>query len=138
MARIKGAMMTRKRRNKTLKLAKGYWGSKSKHFKMAKQAVMKSGNYAYIGRKQKKRNFRQLWITRISAAAKINGMNYSTFMNGCKKAGITLNRKMLSEIAINDAAGFTAIFNRDHKHAPYITKSVFCCSWRGKRRNAFL
>ena len=109
MARIKGAMMTRKRRNKTLKLAKGYWGSKSKHFKMAKQAVMKSGNYAYIGRKQKKRNFRQLWITRISAAAKINGMNYSTFMNGCKKAGITLNRKMLSEIAIHDAAGFTAI-----------------------------
>ena len=109
MARIKGAMMTRKRRNKTLKLAKGYWGSMSKHFKMAKQAVMKSGNYADNGRKQKKRNYRQLWITRISAAAKINGMNYSTFMNGCKKAGITLNRKMLSEIAINDAAGFTAI-----------------------------
>ena len=109
MARVKGAMATRKRRNKTLKLAKGYWGNKSKHFKMAKQAVMKSGNYAYIGRKQKKRNFRQLWITRISAAAKINGMNYSTFMNGCKKAGITLNRKMLSEIAINDAAGFTKI-----------------------------
>ena len=109
MARIKGAMMTRKRRNKTLKLAKGYWGSKSKHFKMAKQAVMKSGNYAYVGRKQKKRNFRQLWITRISAATKMNGMNYSTFMNGLKKAGITLNRKMLSEIAINDAAGFTAL-----------------------------
>ena len=109
MARIKGAMMTRKRRNKTLKLAKGYWGSKSKHFKMAKQAVMKSGNYAYIGRKHRKRDFRQLWITRISAAAKINGMNYSTLMNGIKKAGITLNRKMLSEIAINDAAGFTAI-----------------------------
>ena len=109
MARIKGAMMTRKRRNKTLKLAKGYWGSKSKHFKMAKQAVMKSGNYAYIGRKHKKRDFRQLWITRISAAAKMNGMNYSTFMNGIKKAGITLNRKMLSEIAINDAAGFTAL-----------------------------
>ena len=87
MARIKGAMMTRKRRNKTLKLAKGYWGAKSKHFKMAKQAVMKSGQYAYIGRKQKKRQFRQLWIARISAAAKINGMNYSTFMNGCKKAG---------------------------------------------------
>ena len=112
MARIKGAMMTRKRRNKTLKLAKGYWGSKSKHFKMAKQAVMKSGNYAYIGRKQKKRQFRQLWIARISAAAKINGMNYSTFMNGCKKAGISLNRKMLSEIAINDAAGFTAIVEK--------------------------
>ncbi|MDE5569829.1 MAG: 50S ribosomal protein L20 [Ruminococcus sp.] len=112
MARVKGAMMTRKRRNKVLKLAKGYWGAKSKHFKMAKQAVMKSGNYAYIGRKQRKRQFRQLWITRISAAAKINGMNYSTFMNGCKKAGITLNRKMLSEIAINDAAGFTAIANQ--------------------------
>ena len=109
MARIKGAMMTRKRRNKTLKLAKGYWGSKSKHFKMAKQAVMKSGNYAYVGRKQKKREFRQLWITRISAACKMNGINYSQFMNGCKKAGSTLNRKMLSEIAIHDAAGFTAI-----------------------------
>ncbi|MBP3268541.1 MAG: 50S ribosomal protein L20 [Ruminococcus sp.] len=112
MARIKGAMMTRKRRNKTLKLAKGYWGAKSKHFKMAKQAVMKSGNYAFIGRKQKKRQFRQLWIARISAAAKLNGMNYSTFMNGCKKAGISLNRKMLSEIAINDAAGFTAIVEK--------------------------
>ena len=109
MARVKGAMMTRKRRNKTLKLAKGYWGSKSKHFKMAKQAVMKSGNYAYIGRKQKKREFRRLWITRISAACQLNGINYSQFMNGCKKAGITLNRKMLSEIAIHDAAGFTAI-----------------------------
>ena len=112
MARIKGAMMTRKRRNKTLKLAKGYFGAKSKHFKMAKQAVMKSGNYAYVGRKQKKREFRQLWITRISAACKMNGMNYSTFMNGLKKAGITLNRKMLSEIAITDAAGFTAIVEK--------------------------
>ena len=112
MARIKGAMKTRKRRNKTLKLAKGYWGAKSKHFKMAKQAVMKSGNYAYVGRKLKKRTFRQLWIARISAAAKMNGMNYSTFMNGCKKAGITLNRKMLSEIAINDAAGFAAIVEK--------------------------
>ncbi len=112
MARVKGAMMTRKRRNKTLKLAKGYWGSKSKHFKMAKQAVMKSGNYAFIGRKQKKREFRQLWIARISAAAKANGMNYSTLMNGLKKAGVTLNRKMLSEIAINDPAGFTAIVEK--------------------------
>lgn len=112
MARVKGAMMTRKRRNKTLKLAKGYWGAKSKHFKMAKQAVMKSGQYAYIGRKQKKRDFRKLWITRISAACKLNGMNYSTFMNGVNKAGITLNRKMLSEIAINDAAGFTAIVEK--------------------------
>ena len=101
--------MTRKRRNKTLKLAKGYFGAKSKHFKMAKQAVMKSGQYAYIGRRQKKRDFRRLWITRISAAANLNGMNYSTFMNGCKKAGILLNRKMLSEIAISDPAGFTAI-----------------------------
>ena len=109
MARVKGAMMTRKRRNKVLKAAKGYWGSKSKHFKMAKQAVMKSGNYAYIGRKQKKREFRQLWIARISAAAKMNGMNYSTFMNGLKKAGITLNRKMLSEMAINDAAAFASL-----------------------------
>ena len=109
MARVKGAMMTRKRRNKTLKLAKGYFGAKSKHIKMAKQAVMKSGQYAYIGRKQKKRDFRKLWITRISAAAKMNGMNYSTFMNGVNKAGINLNRKMLSEIAISDPAGFTAI-----------------------------
>ena len=109
MARVKGAMATRKRRNKTLKLAKGYWGAKSKHFKMAKEAVMKSGNYAYIGRRLKKRDFRKLWITRISAACKMNGMNYSTFMNGLKKAGVTLNRKMLSEIAINDADGFKAL-----------------------------
>ena len=112
MARIKGAMLTRERRNKTLKLAKCSFGAKSKHFKMAKQAVMKSGNYAYVGRKQKKREFRQLWITRISAACKLNGINYSQFMNGCKKAGITLNRKMLSEIAITDAAGFTAIVEK--------------------------
>lgn len=109
MARVKGALATRKRRNKVLKLAKGYWGSKSKHFKMAKQAVMKSGNYAYIGRKQRKRDFRRLWITRISAACKMNGMNYSTFMNGLKKAGVQLNRKMLSEIAIADEAAFTTL-----------------------------
>ena len=109
MARIKGAMATRKRRKKTLKLAKGYWGSKSRHFKMAKQAVMKSGNYAYIGRKQRKRDFRRLWITRISAACKMNGVNYSTFMNGLKKAGIDLNRKMLSEIAISDPAAFATL-----------------------------
>ena len=109
MARIKGAMMTRKRRNKVLKAAKGYWGAKSKHFKMAKQAVMKSGNYAFAGRKMKKRDFRALWITRISAACKANGMNYSSFMNGLKKAGVTLNRKMLSEIAIADPAAFTAL-----------------------------
>ena len=106
MARVTGAMMTRKRRNKVLKAAKGYWGSKSKHFKMAKQAVMKSGNYAYIGRKQKKRDFRSLWITRISAQCKVNGMNYSTFMHGLKKAGIELNRKMLAEIAVSDKEAF--------------------------------
>ncbi len=109
MARVKGAMATRKRRNKVLKLAKGYWGGKSRLFKTAKEAVMKSGQYAYIGRRLKKRNFRQLWITRISAACKCNGMNYSTFMNGLKKAGVTMNRKMLSEIAISDPAAFTAI-----------------------------
>ena len=109
MARVKGAMMTRKRRNATLKLAKGYWGSKSKHFKMANQAVMKSLTYAYTGRRLKKRDFRQLWITRISAACKQNGMNYSTFMAGLKKAGIELNRKMLSEMAINDPKSFAAL-----------------------------
>ena len=112
MARVKGAMMTRKRRKKVLKLAKGYWGAKSRHFKMAKQAVMKSGNYAYICRKQRKRDFRRMWITRISAACRINGINYSTFMNGLKKAGVTLNRKMLSEIAIADPAGFTALVEK--------------------------
>ena len=109
MARIKRALMTRKRRKKTLKMAKGYFGAKSKRFKMAKQAVMKSGNYAYIGRKQKKRDFRRLWITRISAACKLNGMNYSTFMHGLKLAGVEINRKMLSEMAINDAVAFTAL-----------------------------
>ena len=106
MARVKGAMMTRKRRKKVLKLAKGYFGGKRKLFRTAKEAVMKSGNYAYIGRKQKKRDFRRLWITRISAACRINGVNYSTFMNGLKKAGIELNRKMLSELAINDPKAF--------------------------------
>ena len=109
MARIKGAMMTRKRRNKVLKLAKSYWGSKSTHFKMAKQAVKKSGVYAYIGRKQKKRDFRRLWIARISAAVKPYDMNYSRFMNGLKKAGIDLNRKMLADLAVNDQAAFAAL-----------------------------
>lgn len=109
MARVKGALMTRKRRKKVLKMAKGYYAGKSKLFRTAKEAVMKSGQYAYIGRKQRKRNFRRLWISRISAGTKMNGMNYSTFMNGLKKAGITLNRKMLSEIAISDAAAFTAL-----------------------------
>ena len=112
MARVKGAMMTRKRRNRILKAAKGYWGSKSKHFKMAKQAVMKSGNYAYIGRKQKKRDFRALWITRISAQAKVCGINYSQLMHGLKKAGINLNRKMLAELAVSDKEAFAAICER--------------------------
>ena len=109
MARVKGAMMTRKRRKSVLKAAKGYWGAKSKHFKMAKQAVMKSGNYAFVGRKLKKRDFRRLWIARISAQAKVCGMNYSTFMYGLKKAGIDLNRKMLSEIAVSDKEAFAAL-----------------------------
>jgi large subunit ribosomal protein L20 len=112
MARVKGAIMTRKRRNKVLKAAKGDWGAKSKHFKMAKQAVMKSGNYAFIGRKQKKRDFRALWITRISAQARVNGINYSRFMNGLKKAGITLNRKMLSEIAVSDKTAFASLVEK--------------------------
>ena len=109
MARVKGALMTRKRRNSILKAAKGYWGSKSKHFKMAKQAVMKSGNKAFVGRKEKKRNFRALWIARISAQAKVCGMNYSTLMHGLKVAGIDLNRKMLAEIAVADKDAFAAI-----------------------------
>ena len=109
MARIKGALMTRKRRNKVLKAAKGYWGAKSKHFKMAKQAVMKSGNYAFIGRKQKKREFRQLWIARINAQAKLNGMNYSTLMHGLKKSGVELNRKVLSELAVSDKDAFATL-----------------------------
>lgn len=112
MARVKGALSTRKRRNRVLKAAKGYWGSKSRHFKMAKQAVMKSGNYAFIGRKQKKRDFRALWITRISAQAKVCGINYSQLMHGLKLAGIDLNRKMLSEIAVSDKEAFAAIVEK--------------------------
>ena len=109
MARVKRAMMTRKRRNKILKMAKGYWGSKSKHYKMANQAMMKSLTYAYIGRRLKKRDFRRLWITRISAACKANGMNYSTFMHGLKLADIQIDRKMLSELAVNDKAAFAQL-----------------------------
>ena len=112
MARVKGAMMTRKRRNKILKAAKGYWGAKSKHFKMAKQAVLKSGNYAFAGRKLKKRDFRRLWIARINAQAKANGMNYSSFMHGLKVAGIDLNRKMLAELAVSDKAAFAELVNK--------------------------
>ena len=112
MARVKGAMMTRKRRNKILGMAKGYWGAKSRHYKMANQAVMKSLRYAYAGRKMRKRDFRRLWITRISAACKLNGINYSRFMYGLKQAGIEMNRKMLSETAINDPTAFTALVEK--------------------------
>ena len=115
MARVKGAMMSRKRRNKVLKMAKGYWGAKSKHFKMANQQVMKSLTYAYTGRRLKKRDFRRLWITRISAACKMNGMNYSTFMHGLKSAGVTIDRKMLSELAVNNAAAFTQLVDMARK-----------------------
>ena len=109
MPRVKRGVTARARHKKVLDQAKGYRGRRSRVYRVAKQAVMKSGQYAYIGRKQKKRDFRSLWITRISAAAKLNGMNYSTFINGLKKAGIDLNRKMLSEIAISDPAAFTAL-----------------------------
>ncbi|MBR5236702.1 MAG: 50S ribosomal protein L20 [Clostridia bacterium] len=112
MARVKGAINTRKRHKRILKLAKGYRGGKSKLFRTAKQAVMKSLSYAYVGRKQKKRDFRRLWIARISAQAKACGMNYSTFMNGLKKAGIEMNRKMLAEIAVSDKEGFAALVEK--------------------------
>ena len=109
MARIKGAVTTRARRKRVLKRAKGYFGAKSIRFKMAKQAVMKSGQYAYVGRKNKKRDFRRLWIARINAAARINGISYSRLMDGLKKKNININRKMLAEMAVNDAAGFTKL-----------------------------
>ena len=109
MARVKGAMMTRKRRNKILKMAKGYWGAKSKHFKMANQQVMKSLTYAYTGRRLKKRDFRRLWITRINAACKMNGLNYSSFMHGLKMAGVEINRKMLAELAVNNKEAFASL-----------------------------
>ena len=112
MARVKGGVTTRRRRKRVLKLAKGYRGNKSKAFRTAKQAVMKSLVYAYVGRKQKKRDFRRLWIARISAQAKMNGINYSQFMNGLKKAGIEMNRKMLSEIAISDKVAFSAVVEK--------------------------
>ena len=115
MARVKGAMMSRKRRNKVLKMAKGYWGAKSKHFKMANQQVMKSLTYAYVGRRLKKRDFRRLWITRISAACKLNGMNYSTFMHGLKSAGVAIDRKMLSELAVNNEAAFKQLVDMAKK-----------------------
>ena len=109
MARIKGATMTHKRRAKTLKLAKGYYGSKSKQYRAAQEQVMRSLRYAYIGRKLRKRDFRQLWIARINAAARINGLSYSKFICGLKKAGIDLNRKVLADLAVNDAAAFAKL-----------------------------
>ena len=112
MARVKGAMNTRKRHKKILKLAKGYRGAKSKLYRTANQAVMKSLVYSYIGRKQKKRDFRKLWIARINAAARMNGISYSRFMNGLKKAGIDLNRKMLAELAVSNPEAFAALVEK--------------------------
>ena len=112
MARVKGAVTTRARHKKVLKRAKGYFGAKSVRFRMAKQAVMKSGNYAYVGRKQKKRDFRTLWIARINAAARMNGISYSKFMSGLKKANIVINRKMLAEMAVTDSVAFTALVEK--------------------------
>ena len=117
MARVKRAVMTRKRRKKVLKMAKGYYGAKSKLFKTAKQAVMKSGQYAYIGRKQKKRFFRRLWISRISAACKLNDLNYSKFINGLKKANIVLKRKVVSEMTINSTLAFKKFSDQAKKFA---------------------
>ncbi|MEN1941061.1 50S ribosomal protein L20 [Luteimonas sp. MJ246] len=109
MARVKRGVQARRRHKKVLKQAKGYYNARRKVFRVAKQAVTKALQYAYIGRKQKKRNFRSLWITRINAAARINGMSYSRFMNGLMKAGITLDRKVLADIAVHDATGFAAL-----------------------------
>ena len=109
MARVKGAVTTRARHKKVLKRAKGYYGAKGYRFRMAKQAVMKSGAYAYVGRKDKKSNFRKLWIARINAAARMNGLTYSTLIAGLKKANVVINRKMLAELAVNDSAAFAKI-----------------------------
>lgn len=112
MARVKGAVTTRRRHKRILKLAKGYWGGKSRSFRVANQAVMKSLIYAYRDRRAKKRDFRKLWITRINAAARLNGMSYSRFINGLKSAGIELNRKVLADMAVNDATGFSQLVNQ--------------------------
>ena len=109
MARVKTAIITRKKHKKILKQAKGYYGAKHYRFRMAKQAVMKSGMYAYIGRKDKKSNFRKLWITRINSAARMNGLTYSKLIAGLKKANVTINRKMLAELAVTDANAFAKI-----------------------------
>lgn len=115
MARVKGAVTTRRKRNKILKMAKGYWGDKSKHYRIANQTMMKALKYSYTGRKRKKRDFRRLWITRINAGAKANGMNYSTFMHGLKLAGVEINRKMLAEMAVNDKAAFAQLVELSKK-----------------------
>ena len=115
MARVKSAIITRKKHKKILKRAKGYYGAKHYRFRMAKQAVMKSGNYAYVGRKDKKSNFRKLWIARINAAARMNGMTYSELINGLKKANVVINRKMLAELAVNDPKAFTEIVKKASK-----------------------
>jgi len=112
MARVKRGVTARRRHKKILKLAKGYYNARRKVFRVANQAVIKAGQYAYIGRKQKKRNFRSLWITRINAAARINGLSYSRFMNGMLKAGITLDRKVLADIAVHDAPAFAALADK--------------------------
>ena len=109
MARIKGGMNARKKHNRTLKLAKGYRGARSKQYRIAKQSVMRALTSAYAGRKERKRQFRQLWIARINAAARMNGLSYSKFMYGLKLAGVEINRKMLAEMAVNDAAAFTKL-----------------------------
>ena len=109
MARVKGGLGAKKRHNRTLKLAKGYRGARSKQYRVAKQSVMRALTSAYAGRKQKKRQFRQLWIARINAAARMNGISYSQMMHGLKVAGVDINRKMLAEMAVNDAAGFAAL-----------------------------
>lgn len=111
MARVKKAVNAKKKHKKILKLSKGFYGQKSKVFRAANPAVLRSLSSAYVGRKRKKRDYRRLWIARINAAARINGISYSQFMNGLKKSGIEINRKMLSEMAIHDAEGFTALAN---------------------------
>ncbi|MBF0936569.1 50S ribosomal protein L20 [Abiotrophia sp.] len=115
MPRVKGGYVTRQRRKRTLKLAKGYYGAKHLLFKTAKQQVMKSYMYAYRDRRQKKRDFRRLWITRINAAARMNGISYSVLMNGLKKAGVEVNRKMLADLAVHDAVAFTALVEQAKK-----------------------
>ena len=124
MARVKTAIITRKKHNKILKRAKGYYGAKHYRFRMAKQQVMKSGNYAFVGRKDKKSNFRKLWIARINAAARMNGLTYSQLINGLKKANVVINRKMLAEMAVSDPAAFTKVAEIAKK-TKYLIKSLY-------------